>query len=694
MNYPVRELTDAEQRLIKCVADGDGWWPDFLAEPNELDLDPAYAFGWPDDRRISADVIRCLLLGDRWPLRSKPWSVAARGVAIFGARITGNLELSGATLKHRLVLARCAIDEQIDLRDAAAKTIALTGSCAPGLDGTRVRISGNLTLGYGFCCYGQVNLMGARIGGQLSCRNGHFEGRGKGEYAILCNGIAAADVIFGGAQFFAEGIEIVGAKIDGQLLCENGHLTNINGFAFNGDGLSARQDVFIRPRAEGTVSLAGAQINGQLSMEDGIFKRSSRKFAINLTGIKVRQSTFIRGEALRAEGEVSLVRADIQGNLSLANAKISNRGKIALNCDSMVVGQNLFLRGRDFCVDGAVNLANAKIKGSLDCSSGTIREELDLSGASCGTYQDSSEFWPPPGKLILDGFTYSRFYESDVSWKTRLQWLLIQPPMHLGQPVSMTAQSVFRPQPWVQCYEVLRGMGYSDDARQLAIQREIIRADAHNLRWHERLWLRLLRWTVGFGYRPQLALYWSFCFFLLSWLTFATASNMGFMAPKDGSVQAYLAANPNSKLPEHYTRFNAPVFALDNFLPIIELGQDLAWEPSDVQVGERRIEYLHSSWWAEGTRLLLGHDWSITGNAVHTKTIDLEQAQSFNGTLTAQSKPRKASSVVHCLDTIAAAIACLFHLGIHRAIYWLMELLGWLFVSLYIAGMSGIMKGE
>jgi hypothetical protein len=35
-----------------------------------------------------------------------------------------------------------------------------------------------------------------------------------------------------------------------------------------------------------------------------------------------------------------------------------------------------------------------------------------------------------------------------------------------------------------------------------------------------------------------------------------------------------------------------------------------------------------------------------------------------------------------------------FSWGVHRVVYWADEVLGWIFVSLFIAGMSGIMKKE
>ncbi|MBV9062852.1 MAG: hypothetical protein JOY77_07965 [Alphaproteobacteria bacterium] len=246
----------------------------------------------------------------------------------------------------------------------------------------------------------------------------------------------------------------------------------------------------------------------------------------------------------------------------------------------------------------------------------------------------------------------------------------------------------FRPQPWGQAVKVLRDMGHEEDARELAVKREILRSQSAATRWHLKAWLRLLHITIGFGYKPHYALYWSAGFLLIGWIIFGAAADLGFMAPRDGSVQAYLASaardgRGSARLPEHYTRFNAPVFALDNYLPIIELGQDLSWEPSDVQTGHRRdtsaCYSTHGSkggsWYCdavEAVRMALGHDWTITGVPTRSEKV----------------KP------FYEPDLATAVAMWAFRLGLHRFVYWSLELLGWLFVSLYIAGMSGLMKKE
>jgi hypothetical protein len=334
-------------------------------------------------------------------------------------------------------------------------------------------------------------------------------------------------------------------------------------------------------------------------------------------------------------------------------------------------------------------------KRLFDCSRSTFGGEFDLSQASCTIYRDSASSLPPEN-LILDGFTYERFHDCAIDWKSRVAWLNRQPKRHLGQSGNAyngdrEIKSVFRPQPWVQCYEVLRKMGYDKDAKELAVCREKTRAHSSNTSRVSKIWYGVLSISVGYGYKPERALYWSMLFFSVGWLTFATAANMGFMSPRDGSVQAYLASKPNLRLPEHYTRFNAPIYALDNYLPIIELGQDTAWEPSDNQTGERRDKYLSSEWWEEATRLALGHDWAVTGSSSSSQLNGrLTQAGAMRGGISKQP----TNVLARYADFVAGGIAFAFHLGVHRAVYWTMEILGWLFVSLYIAGMSGVMKSE
>jgi hypothetical protein len=587
-----------------------------------------------------------------------------------------------------------------------------------------------------FTAVGGVNLVASRME-TLTCNGGRFFNRGG--MALDVSGSTIKNIFFG-RNFFAYGaVNLVATTIKGQLSCGKGNIRNKLGVALNAasariEGGAYMRDGFV---AHGEVILIGAHIKPQMEWDNATI-RNPGAMAFTAGQMEVSGDLFMR-DGFKVDGELYLARAKIHGHLRLHDATISNKNKNAVNLAFAEIDNGLFFSGAK---PGEV---------TKHCS---ITGNLNLTQASCRTYSDHRESWPKNGHIKLDGFTYERFHDCETGWKHRLEWLLRQPPEDTGHArlnippdrdpsisgwrqllrvlasirllPSMILRGCaavggallaiamwfirgstprmpesFRPQPWTQAVKVLRDMGHDDDARELAMQREIVRARSTGTRWHLRLWLNLLRVTIGNGYRPQLALYWSLGFFLFSWAIFAAAANMGFMAPREGSVQVYLAQNHGAKLPEHFTRFNAIIFALDNYLPIIELGQDQAWEPTDIQTGHRRDAYLKSCWYVEAGRLAFGHDWSITGSVTANsdkKKVDAKSSKTKNApqpkpnaTCVSAPRPKPNDGII---DSIAAVFYSAFSLGFHRFVYWTMELLGWLFVSLYIAGMSGIMKRE
>jgi hypothetical protein len=452
-------------------------------------------------------------------------------------------------------------------------------------------------------------------------------------------------------------VNLRSSVVQNQLDCSGGQFENTEGCALDGNAITVGKDLFLRERfsAKGEVNLGGANIEGQLDCAGGRFKNPGGE-ALNADSMTVGADVFLR-DGFSAEGKVNFERATIEGNVRCQASTFDNVGGDAINLTPAKIGGGLFF-------------------GELKSSEGGIRGlegRLVLDHTTCRTFSDDRDSWPNAGGLVLDGFAYERFQNCSTDSAVRREWLELQSEEHL--------KKTFRPQPWTQAIKVLRDMGHEEDARDLAIARELTRLTSDGTKGLQKLWLRLQRRTTGFGYRPRYALYWSFLFFALGWLTFATAANLGYMAPRDGNVVTYLAAHPGAKLPEHFTRFNAPIYALDNYLPIIELGQDQAWEPSDVQSGYRRAT--DDPWYKEMVRLLLGHDWSVTSTA----------AAEGPDPVFSVKKP-----LVHppggFLAWMAGGEATLFHYGVHRFVYWALEFLGWIFVSLYIAGMSGVMKDD
>ncbi|MGC9952713.1 MAG: hypothetical protein ABSD21_00330 [Rhizomicrobium sp.] len=564
------------------------------------------------------EVIRCLLTGARWTKGQEPWPLYPGGLEIAHARIDGNLDLEGCELLVPLWMAVCGIGGALVLKDAKTQSLGFNSSHVSSIDAHRARIEGSLHLRNEFQANGEVNLSDANISGHLSCLGGRFENNGKlalnGNALTVGADVFLSDFVDGSdsKRFHAVGeVNLVGAKIGGQLNCKGGRFENKDKIALDCDTLTVGASVFLNDGfyASGEVNLARANIGGQLFCVRGRFENKD-KIALNCAALTVGADVILH-DKFYASGEVNFYRTTMGGNLRCDGSIFDNEGKTALRLDSAKIGMGLYLIGVE------------PIKGNLN-----------LLQAEARSLHDDSSAWPKPGNIKLDGFTYQRFLESKTDWKTRLDWLKRQPPSHLSDD--------FRPQPWAQLIKVLREMGHERDAHQIAIEREKAMARRPTNSRGQKLWDWLRGITVGYGYRPSYAMYWSIGFFLVGWLTFATAGNFGYMAPRDGSVIAYMAANPRAPLPPRYTEFNSLIYAFDAYLPVIELGQDSAWEPSAVPM---------------------------------------------RGSL----RPINDGSIAYWFAERAVSA---FSWGVHRIVYWADEVLGWIFVSLYIAGMSGIMKKE
>jgi hypothetical protein len=259
----------------------------------------------------------------------------------------------------------------------------------------------------------------------------------------------------------------------------------------------------------------------------------------------------------------------------------------------------------NFTVDGEVNSISASIAGDLDCSAGVFAPgsslvaeratiggifwwtgikaarrdadhpklaqnaqglpvTLDLLGASVASIVDDKDSWPEEGNLTIDGFTYNALVNGPGDAETRLLWLHRQDRGTDGTDVPT--------QPYEQLAKVLRGAGDEQGARKVLIAMEDDLLAYGKLSWPSRVEREILKYTVAYGYRPWYALPWSFGLILFGYLLFGLGYQSGVIAPTDKKTY--------DEAPSSYQRFNAFVYSLDTFLPIINLGLKDKWMPN------------------------------------------------------------------------------------------------------------------
>jgi hypothetical protein len=199
-------------------------------------------------------------------------------VRMLGARIRGELSCSGATLLN-------------DDGDALS------------LDGAQ--IGGGVFLdvpeggGHGFRATGEVRMLGVEITGALDCSGATLVNE-KGDALSLDRAQIGASVFLnvpegGGDGFRAAGaVRMLGARIAGDLSCRNATLANEDGVALWLDGAQIGGSVFLDApeeggdgfRATGEVRMPGAQIRGDLSCS-GATLVNENGYALSLENTRV-----------------------------------------------------------------------------------------------------------------------------------------------------------------------------------------------------------------------------------------------------------------------------------------------------------------------------------------------------------------------------------------------------------------------
>jgi hypothetical protein len=127
-----------------------------------------------------------------------------------------------------------------------------------------------------------------------------------------------------------------------------------------------------------------------------------------------------------------------------------------------------------------------------------IEGVVDLRHARVDLLRDDAETWPR--QLQLDSLSYGALADTP-SLKDRLSWLARDP-------------DGYRPQPYEQLAATYRAKGHDEHARTVLVESQNRRRRRREgwregwRYWPGRAWGRLLWATVGYGYRPWLALIW------------------------------------------------------------------------------------------------------------------------------------------------------------------------------------------
>jgi hypothetical protein len=589
-----------------------------------------------------------LVLGGSAYLREGFW---ARGeVGLFGATIGGNFDCHLGRFYNRrgtaLYASKAKFGANVFFRKRfrALGTVRLHGAsitgnleCTEGcfidpkgtaLLGDGLKVGGRAFFGGGFCAKGCISLDGATILTALDCSGGLFSNRGGDALRAERLHVSGSAHISG--NYCAIGaIVLRGATIEGDFDLSSASLINVDDVALFADEITVggsvrfgsnfqafgqvalgaasikRNLVFEGASVCGPVSLLGATINGNLRCSSSrlLNRRTAGRRGTALLGDELTvDGKTVFNDGSRIFGEVRLYAAKLSGHLRVVDSAILNCGETVLCLDQATLGAGATIgadvtRRTRFRTNGLMTLVGSTITGSLSLRkitfigigdngliadnasvSGrldwlgvatTLRTVLRLSHASVGQFYDDAGSWPSPGNLHLDGFKYTSIAGESVAADARLRWLKLQPahPFH-GQPYEQLAST-------------LRNSGQEALARSVGVEKQDMRRRYAGLTYRSRVGSWILKATIGHGYRPHWALGWSAAFVVLGWFVFHLGYEHGLIVPTKERVVISVAYKPPGQLPRSYASFNALVFSLDNFLPIVNLRQKDNWQPND-----------------------------------------------------------------------------------------------------------------
>lgn len=282
------DLGPAETRLIACATTIEVAYAGPNREPDHASNDPKFSesgdaatktASWGTDRNVRAELIRWLCIDDQATKLIDP-----RGLQLFGARVTNELDLRHACLRFPLSLVHCRLLSpayfvscqipRLDLQGSWTAPIVADGAVVSQhiyLSAARVEAVTDQTDG--------VSLVQANIRGSLQCEGATIIS--KSGSAVSADGITVGGDIFFRAgsisgsllPFQARGeVRLIGAEIRGDLDCTGGSFRNDSGNALTAERASIRGAVILTKsktdggsipfNATGTIALSGASAGG------------------------------------------------------------------------------------------------------------------------------------------------------------------------------------------------------------------------------------------------------------------------------------------------------------------------------------------------------------------------------------------------------------------------------------------------
>ena len=339
-------------------------------------------------------------------------------------------------------------------------------------------------------------------------------------------------------------------------------------------------------RADGQVNLSSAKLGGINCVGATV-----NMYGIFASGLRVDGNATFGGFGtstvampLRVQGPLVLYGSTVGGDLSIRGAELQGRDGVALNLSFARVNGILSLGTQSGPAGEGMYLA--------------VNGGIDLRGARAGLLSVDQVYTSWPKVWYLEDFIYENIalkataFPEDLAGgysataSLGLVWLQSD-PFHPTQPYRHFAQVL---------EERLGDRAGATQVRE-ALEEILSKRD-------DRWLVGLLRSSIGYGYRPENAIWGLGIVTAVGWLVYWRSYRMSLMVPTDREAhQKFTAAG---QCPEHYPSLSPLIYSLENTFPLVKLDQTQYWQPSPARSG--RAGFLR---WFRWCQVLIG--WVLAG---------------------------------------------------------------------------------
>jgi hypothetical protein len=320
--------------------------------------------------------------------------------------------------------------------------------------------------------------------------------------------------------------------------------------------------------ARGLVDFSGATIAGHWWAVNSRFTRVVAE-QIKTTGAIVVKKSFFN--------ELRLLAATLGESLECDGAQFiqANGNATTLLVERAKITGDVYMRNH-VRVDGTINFTGAEITRKLEWTETDLSptSTLILQSAKIGMIWSDKKSWPTRNHLHLNGLVYGGVDSAtNTTAADYIQWLDLQP------------DDRFYPQPYEQLASVLRSMGRDRDARAIMMAKN--RAlGKFTQKWSAGwLWYKGFGKLIGYGYAPSRAFWISVGMIVVGAVLFGIGYRVGIVRPtkesgftKDSTREK--TKQNSERFSENYPKFNALVFSLESFTPLLRLDQSANWAPN------------------------------------------------------------------------------------------------------------------